>query len=64
VLAPAALAVGSGQGPGSTAQDRINETQPTGTLPFTGLDVTFVAFAALLVVAVGVGIHRLGRDRA
>lgn len=36
---------------------------PSGTLPFTGLDLAFVAAAAGAAVAGGFGLRRLGRKR-
>lgn len=68
VAAPAASAAeGSALktygGPGAVAQGRI-ESGTTGVLPFTGIDIAVFTVAGLLVVAVGITMRRLGRDRA
>lgn len=68
LVAPAALA-GSGSSlstygsPGAKVQERI-DTKTTGTLPFTGIDIAVLVAAGLLVLAIGIGFRRLGRDRA
>jgi hypothetical protein len=68
VLAPTATA-GSGSavrtygGPGANVQGQV-DTQTTGTLPFTGLDVAVLVVAGLLMLSVGIVIRRLGRNRA
>lgn len=35
---------------------------PTGTLPFTGMDLTFAAAAGVALVAAGFGLRRFGRQ--
>jgi hypothetical protein len=39
----------------------VTETHSSGTLPFTGLDVVFVAAAGGLLLALGLGMRRLSR---
>ncbi len=48
-------------GPGAVVQGQVASP---GTLPFTGVDVAVFVVAGLLVLAVGFGMRRLGRDRA
>jgi hypothetical protein len=46
--------VGGGGGGGDVA----------GTLPFTGLDLTFIALAGAVVLLLGVALRRFGRAKA
>jgi hypothetical protein len=46
----------------NTAQS-LGAVQGQATLPFTGLGLTLIVLAALLLVAMGVGIRRLSHSR-
>jgi hypothetical protein len=47
----------------NTAQ-ALGAVKGEGTLPFTGLGLTLIVLAALLLVATGVGIRRVARTRS
>jgi hypothetical protein len=64
-VAPSALASGSTvSGYGGSAGVAQATVQKTGTLPFTGLSLTGVLLAGLVLVAAGVLIRRKGRPSA
>jgi len=62
-VAPTAAAAGSStlHGYGGNAGSVQGTVQKSGTLPFTGLSLTGVVIAGLVLVAVGVVIRRMGR---
>jgi hypothetical protein len=49
--------------PASQATAPETTAKPSGTLPFTGLDLAFVAAAGCAAVAGGVGLRKVGRKR-
>ena len=57
---------GSNNGPAAANTANAPNTSAdgaSGTLPFTGMDLAVVAAIALLMIAVGVGLHRLSAPR-
>jgi hypothetical protein len=66
VAAPAAAAAGGStlHGYGGSAGAVQGTVQKSGSLPFTGLSLTGVLIAGLVLVAVGVVIRRMGRASA
>lgn len=53
-----------GQGPSVLHKVGKNGTLGTGTLPFTGLDLTLFAGGALLLVIAGLALRRSGRSES
>jgi hypothetical protein len=49
-------------GNGGNVQGALTGTSPSGQLPFTGFDVALLVGAALLLIAVGLGVRRLARS--
>jgi len=56
--APAAAGVAGEQSP------TLGETAQVGTLPFTGIDLALLVFGGALLLLVGLGARRVGRQRA
>ena len=71
VLVPAASALGQtpagrgygGQG-GNVQGEVAGEAGAAGALPFTGMDLALMALAAVLLIATGLTMRRLGRARS
>lgn len=73
-LAGAALAGGGQkspgyQGPGESVQGEVQQgvagaTTSSGTLPFTGQDLTLLAVGGVALILVGTGFYRLSRRRS
>jgi hypothetical protein len=68
VWAGSALAAGgtAADAHGSVAANNaqaLGAVQGTATLPFTGLGLTLIAIAGMLLIALGVGIRRLSHSR-
>lgn len=49
-------------GNGGNVQGALTGTSPSGQLPFTGFDIALLVGAALLLIAVGLGVRRLARS--
>ena len=50
-------------GTAGTVQANLT-TKPKGSLPFTGMNLTFIAMAAIAVIAVGLVLRRASRGNA
>jgi hypothetical protein len=67
LFAGSALAGTAADSHGSVAANTANAlgaVKAQGALPFTGLGLTLIVLAALLLVAMGVGIRRVARTRS
>jgi hypothetical protein len=53
--------VEGGKGPTASTPQQVQATSPSGSLPFTGLDIGLLALGGVALVGVGVGLRRFAR---
>lgn len=61
---PAGAAPATAAGPTAVARPTATSAAPSGSLPFTGFDLTLIALGGLVLIGIGFGARRLTRPVA